>query len=75
MHRDLTLREGRQLEGVSLTRDEVLLLAEKREGAPRPLSASFEEDASEEVLGLPLEPAFLLGSGLVLAGVARVGRG
>lgn len=26
---DLTLREGRQLEGVSLTRDEVLLLAEK----------------------------------------------
>jgi ATP-dependent helicase/nuclease subunit A len=37
----------------------VLLLAEKREGAPRPLSRELGEGPSNETLDVPLEPAAL----------------
>lgn len=37
----------------------VLLLAERREGAPRPLSKELDEGPSEETLEVPLEPAAL----------------
>ncbi len=45
----------------------VMLLAEKREGAPRPISLPLGADSGEprvsEVLDLPLEPAFLCAVG------------